>query len=306
MSSSSAPRTPLPSLNALYAFDAAARHLSFTQAARELGVTQTAVSHQVRTLEHELGCALFRRGPQRVALTPEGQAWAVELAAVFGRLREVNQRLRQTSASARPAVSVSIIPSFGSRWLVPRLGAFLRAHPELDVRISATEHLVDFANEPVDLGIRYGQGGYPGLVAEKLAEDALVVVAAPSLVPGRLPLRELRRQVLLHDDFQDGWARWFAARGHALPDTVARTELTDSSMLVEAALRGQGVALARWSLVVDELAAHRLRLPFPDAVPIRTGLAYFLVGTRAGLRRPPVAAFRDWVRAEARGLALPG
>src|SRR5688572_1125361 len=171
----------LPSLNALLAFEAAARQLSFTRAAAELGVTQTAVSHQIRGLEAELGTSLFRRSPQRLSLTNDGQAWAAELAVVFSRLREANRRLRQLQRSARPLVSVSIIPSFGSRWLVPRLGRFLTKHPDLDVRISASERLVDFGLEQVDIGIRYGLGHYPGLSSVKLADDAFVVVAAPEL-----------------------------------------------------------------------------------------------------------------------------
>src|SRR5687768_1937845 len=156
-------RVQLPSLNALQAFEAAARHQSFTRAAGELGVTQTAVSHQVRALEIELGVPLFRRSHQRVSLTPEGRAWAAELGAVFDRLREANHKLRQPASSSRPGVTVSIIPSFGSRWLVPRLGRFLLQHQEIDVRISATERLVDFSVEPVDIGIRYGLGGYTGV-----------------------------------------------------------------------------------------------------------------------------------------------
>ena len=135
---------PLPSLNALLAFEVAARHNSFTRAAAELGVTQTAISHQVRALENELGTSLFRRSPQRLALTAEGQAWASELSVVFARLRDANQRLRGPRGSAREVVSVSIIPSFGSRWLVPRLGRFLLQQRDVEVRISASERLVDF------------------------------------------------------------------------------------------------------------------------------------------------------------------
>jgi LysR family transcriptional regulator, glycine cleavage system transcriptional activator len=298
---------PLPSLNALAAFEAAARHSSFTRAARELGVTQAAVSHQVRALEETLGGALFRRAPRGISLTPEGERWAAELAVVFGRLREANARLRQPRGAARPAVSVSIIPSFGTRWLVPRLGRFLASHPEVDVRISATERLVDFTAEPVDIGIRYGVGGYTGLVSSKLADDALVVVAAPSLANEhpRWRLGDLTGQTLLHDDYPDAWECWFRARSRALPVRARRTMLTDSSMLVEAVLRGQGVGLARWSLAADELGAGGLVLLFPRVAALPTGLAYHLVSTREGLRRAPVQAFRDWVLSEAVGLRIP-
>jgi LysR family transcriptional regulator, glycine cleavage system transcriptional activator len=298
-----APR-PLPSLNALLAFEAAARHQSFTRAAVELGVTQTAVSHQVRGLESELGAPLFRRTPQRVSLTPEGQAWAAELLVIFGRLREVNQRLRQTRGAERPAVSVSIIPSFGSRWLVPRLGRFLLEHSEVDVRISATERLVDFTLEPVDIGIRYGLGRYPGLSSTKLADDALVVVASPSIAckRARWQPRDLASENLIHDDYPDAWARWFGAQGLELPRRARQSELTDSSMLVEATVRSQGVALARWSLAIDELEVGRLVSLFPKVPPLPTGLAYYLVSPRENLKRREVAAFRQWVLGESEGL----
>jgi len=295
---------PLPSLNALLAFEVAARHSSFTRAAAELGVTQTAVSHQVRALENELGASLFRRSPQRISLTPEGQAWASELSVVFARLREANQRLRGPRGSTRDVVSVSIIPSFGSRWLVPRLGRFLLAQREVEVRISASERLVDFGVEPVDLGIRYGSGRYPGLVTTKLADDAFVVVAAPALVAQRTHWQpsDLARETLLHDDFPEAWARWFKARGRSVPSSARQTQLSDSAMLVEAALRGQGVALARWSLAADELMLGRLSLLFPRVAPLATGLAYYVVTPRENLRRRAVVAFRDWLLAEAQSL----
>jgi len=297
----------LPSLNALLAFEAAARHGSFTRAARELGVTQTAVSHQVRSLEQNLGTLLFRRTAQGIRLTPDGEQWAAELAVVFGRLREANARLRAPRESARPAVSVSTIPSLGARWLVPRLGRFLASHPDVDVRISATERLVDFGAEPVDIGIRYGLGSYPGLVSTKLADDALIVVAAPSLAGKHAAwsLHHLAGETLLHDDFPDAWGRWFRARSRNLASTARRSQLTDSSMLVEAAVRGQGVALARWSLAVDELRLGRLVLLFPKLPPLPTGLAYYLVSPREKLRQGAVSAFREWVQAEAQVLTYP-
>ena len=295
---------PLPSLNALLAFEVAARHSSFTRAAAELGVTQTAISHQVRALENELGTSLFRRSPQRISLTPEGQAWASELSVVFARLRDANQRLRGPRSSTRDVVSVSIIPSFGSRWLVPRLGRFLLEHRDVEVRISASERLVDFSMEPVDLGVRYGSGRYPGLVTTKLADDALVVVAAPALAAQRTHWQpaDLARETLLQDDFPEAWPRWFKARGRSLPSSARQTQLTDSAMLVEAALRAQGVALARWSLAADELMLGRLVLLFPRVAPLATGLAYYVVTPRENLRRRAVVAFRDWIIAEAHSL----
>jgi LysR family glycine cleavage system transcriptional activator len=294
----------LPSLNALLVFEVAARHGSFTRAAGELHVTQTAVSHQVKALEAELGVVLFRRSPRHLALTQDGQAWATELRPIFLRLREASARLRTLARARRPVVAVTTIPSFGARWLVPRLGRFLESNPGIDVHISPSAALVDFGVEPFDVGIRYGLGRYLGLQCEKLADDAWVVVCAPSLrVPGRLRSpRDLARATLLCDDHPTAWSDWFAAC--RLPEVAeaGRSQFTDSSMLVEAATRGQGVAIARWSLACDEVRDGRLVLPFPAVPPLPTGESYFLVGPRESFRRSAVAAFRDWLRAEVRSL----
>jgi len=296
---------PLPNLHGLRVFEAAARHMSFTQAARELCITQTAVSHQVKALEEELGVALFRRSPRRVSLTPAGAAWAGELRAIFAELHRIHHRLRSVSAASRAEVGVSIIPSFGNRWLVPRLGRFLDRHPDVELRISASATLATFDGDGIDVGIRYGSGRYPGLAVEKLADDAWVVVAAPSWLAARRPRapRDLVGQMLVHDDSPGAWSRWF--QRHGVPaDMAARyTELEDSNMVVEAALRGQGAALARRSLVVDDVAGGRLALLFPKIAPLPTGLAYYLAAPRENLRRPAVASFWDWVRRETESLA---
>jgi LysR family glycine cleavage system transcriptional activator len=293
--------TALPSLNALRVFEAAARYMSFTDASRELHITQTAVSHQVKALEGELGVALFRRGPRRVALTPVGRAWAAELGPIFAQLHAAHRKLRGASRRGHGEVALSILPSFASRWLVPRLGRFLDVHPHIELRISTAAHLVDFATEPVDLGIRYGNGRYPGLAVEKLAADAWVVVAAPSLLAKRHPRapRDLRGELLLHDDAPEAWTSWLARQGVSGAALERHTEISDSSMLADAALRGQGIALARWSLIVDELATGRLQLVFPKLAPVLTGRAYYLAAPRENLRRPAVAAFWEWVRREA-------
>jgi LysR family glycine cleavage system transcriptional activator len=290
----------LPSLHGLYVFEAAARHLSFTEAARELSVSQTAVSHQIKTLEGELSTALFRRTKRHVELTEDGRAWALELGEIFSRLHAANQRLRRTPRARRREITLSVIPSFGSRWLVPRLGRVLDRHVDTELRISASERLVDLAAEGIDLGIRYGFGRYPGLVTERLADDSWVVVCSPALVAKkRLKTpADLAEHILLEDDAPGAWERWLSANGLRKPPKFRRTELTDSSMLIEAALRGQGVGLARYSLAIDELAAGRLVLPFQKASPLPTGFAYYLAAPRESLRRPVVAAFRDWLLEE--------
>jgi LysR family glycine cleavage system transcriptional activator len=293
----------LPSLNALRVFEAAARHLSFTLAAKELHVTQTAVSHQIKLLENELGAVLFRRTPRRLALTPSGSAWAAELGPIFSRLLAVNRRLRKPARAERPLVSVSTIPSLGTRWLAPRLGRFLSRHPDIDVRISASDHLVDFAVEPIDVGIRYGKGRYPGLLSEKLSDDAFVVVCAPAVLSRRKVRspRDLEGQTLLEDDHPHAWQEWLGRQKVRL-GSYRRTVLDDSSMLLEAAVRGHGFALSRWSLSVDEVSLGRLVLPFPKIAPLPTGLSYWLAAPSESYRRPEVAAFREWLREEVASL----
>ncbi len=219
----------------------------------------------------------------------------------FAQLRAANQKLRAPKPSGRTEVALSVVPSFASRWLVPRLGRFIEAHPEIDLRISAVPRLVDLASEPVDLGIRYGRGRYPGLAVQKLADDAWVVVAAPSLLARRPPRspRDLGQHLLVHDDDPDAWPAWLKRQGVTSKATQRRTEISDSSMLVEAAVRGQGLALARWSLAIDELTSGRLELVFPRIAPVPTGRAYFLAAPRENLRRPAVTAFWTWVQLEA-------
>ena len=293
---------PLPSLHALHVFEVAARLGSFTRAGAELNVTQTAVSHQIKQLEEELEVLLFRRTGRGLELTRDGQAWLTELSTIFARLREANRRLRRRAKSERPVVSLTTLPSFAARWLVPRLGGFIAQHPEIDLRISASEGVVDFAQEPIDVGIRFGPGPHPGLFAEKLLDDYFVVVAAPPLAARLKKPADLLRQTLLFDDHEDAWPRCFRALGVKAPPITRYHQLTDSSLLVEAAVRGQGVALARWSLIQDELSAERLLRVFPQARPLPVGHAYSLVGLRETFRRPEIAAFRDWLRREIQSL----
>jgi LysR family glycine cleavage system transcriptional activator len=292
----------LPPLTALRTFEAAARHLNFTRAAQELCVTQTAVSHQVRQLEAHLGAALFARDGRGLRLTGQGASWARELHEVFSRLFEAN---RQAARNEQPTVTVSVLPSFATRWLVPRLGSFFAEHPGIDVRISPSERLVDLAEEPIDIGIRFGTGRYPGLWVKKLADDALVLVCAPALLR-RLKLdalADLRRHTLLHDDEPDGWSRFLQRHGTKGIDSTRGSVFTDSSMLIVAAVDGQGVALARRSLALDELAAGRLVMPLPRLSPLPLPRAYYAAGSRERLARPAVAAFRTWLLTQARQLA---
>ena len=283
----------LPPLNALRAFAVAARQMSFTRAAHELHVTQTAVSHQIRALEQHLGVALFVRQPRRLVLTEAGQAYARELGRVFERMADATATLR--ASPRRTLLSITTLPSLAARWLTPRLGRLLARHPEMDVRLVSTERFVDFAREPVDAAIRFGYGRYAGLTTEKLMDDELFPVCSPALL-GRARRRrgiDLARATLLHDDSPDNWRRWLRAAGIAGVDADRGHTFNDANLTLQAAVDGHGVALGRRVLVLRDLAAGRLVRPFAVTVPCEP--AYYLVTAEHATDLPKVRAFRAWL-----------
>lgn len=288
----------LPPLNALRAFDAAARHLSFTLAAAELHVTQAAISHQIKALEQSLGIALFRRANRRLALSEAGQAYLPAVRQAFDALVVATARLRAQDSRGR--LTLSTLSSFAARWLVPRLGKFMRAHPEIDLRISPGDALVNFRRDDVDVAIRYGRGRYPGLHSVRLMTEDLFPVCSPRLLAGPTPLRapeDLRRHLLLHDDNESGWRNWLLAAGVDGIDLTRGPLYTDSGMLIEAAINGDGVALARGALARDALASGKLRRPFHLRLPAE--YAYYFVCPEESAERPRVVALRDWLVGEA-------
>jgi LysR family glycine cleavage system transcriptional activator len=284
----------LPPLHALRAFEAAGRRLSFKLAARELHVTPGAVSQQIRILETTLGITLFRRLTRSVELTREGQLLLPVVSAAFERIADTTRQLARRSESG--VLTVSVIPSLAARWLVPRLGRFRERHPEIDVRISPSTHLVDFAREDVDLGIRRGLGRYPGLSSSRLMTEEFFPVCAPAIVRGRLALRSpsgLKDQVLLHDESFQDWQTWLEYHHVRGVDAKRGPIFDDASMALEAAIEGQGVALTRTALALDALARRRLVKPFDLPMPAR--FAYYIVCPTGTETRPKVKAFRDWL-----------
>jgi LysR family glycine cleavage system transcriptional activator len=283
----------LPPLNALRAFEAAARQLSFTRAAQELHVTQTAVSHQMRLLEQHLGVRLFLRLPRRLVLTSEGRAYARELGRVFERIGDATAALQ--AQPRREVLAVTSLPSLAARWLVPRLGGFLDAHPQIDLRLAATERPVDFVRESIDVGIRWGYGRWAGLHSERLMDDECFPVCSPALLPRRrrLSLADLARLTLLHDDSPDDWRRWLRAAGASGVDAERGHVFNDASMTLQLAVEGRGVALGRRVLVAGELAAGRLVRPFPKGIP--SDPAYYVVSSPHTTDLPRVQAFRTWL-----------
>ncbi|MZR32431.1 transcriptional regulator GcvA [Sneathiella litorea] len=290
----------LPPLKALRSFEAAARHLSFSKAAEELFVTPAAVSHQIKALEDWLGVTLFKRLNRAVILTNEGQNYLVGVRNGLETISSATEKIMQQDVSG--ALHVDTLPSFASRWLLPRLRLFREAHPDIDVRLSASDHLTDFNREDVDVVIRYGHGNYPGLRVDKiLTEEVMFPVCSPSLLEGENPLRtpaDLKYHTLLHDDMRIDWQAWLAMAGVMDVDPKRGPSFNDSSMLLTAAMEGQGVALGRSTLAADDLIAGRLVQPF-DVQPMRADHAYYIVCPEEVSDRPRIVAFRNWILEEA-------
>jgi len=292
----------LPPLNALRAFEAAARHLSFTKAADELNVTQAAISHQVKALEERLGVSLFRRLNRALLLTDAGQGFLPPLREAFDRMAEATERLRGNDL--RRVLTVTTLPSIAAKWLVPRLGRFRENHPDIDVRIDASLHLTDFARENVDVALRYGRGQWDGMHSVRLMTEDFFPVCSPALLLGEHGLHEPRdilHHTLLHDDSRTDWTMWFLAAGIEGGEPTRGPSFTDSSLVLQAAVDGQGVALGRSALAAADLEAGRLVRPFD--ISLAAEFAYYLVCPQSTVEYPKIVSFRDWLLAEAKDFA---
>ncbi len=288
----------LPPLNALRAFEAAARHESFTRAAEELCVTQGAVSHQVKALERELSIKLFNRENQRLLITQAGRDYFAVLRDALDRIALGTERLMQEQTSGLLTISTS--PDFAAKWLVHRLDRFAEAHPDIDLRVSATMHHVDFAREEVDLAVRHGDGHWPGLHVERLCADQLFPVCSPKLLAGRQRLSkpaDVLKFPLLHLDTSREWSRWLEAAGIDGGDRSRGVMLNRASMLIDAAVDGQGIALARTTLAAWDLLGGRLVRPF--AAALRLAKSYWIVCPQATAMLPKLQKARAWLVAEA-------
>jgi LysR family transcriptional regulator of beta-lactamase len=276
-------------LNALRAFEASARHLSFTLAGLELRVTQAAVSHQVRSLEEMLGVRLFRRLPRGLALTDEGQALLPVLSESFGRIRATLDRFE--NGHFREVVTVGVVGTFATGWLLPRLRSFSEAHPYVDLRILTNNNRVDLAGEGLDCAIRFGDGSWHGTEAIPLLAAPLSPVCAPHIAGRLREPADLGREVLLRSYRSDEWARWFAAADTACP--VIRGTVFDSSVtMAEAAAQGVGVALLPVRMFMHELRQGRLVQAFE--VEIAVG-GYWLTSLKSKPETAGLRAFRSWL-----------
>lgn len=289
--------TRIPSLNGLKAFESAARHMSFTKAALELNVTQTAISHQVRRLEDELGVRLFLRLKDGLALTAEGQAYLPGIRSAFDELRCSTQMLRESTHNS--ALTISTLVSLASKWLLPRLASFQHTFPNIDVRVSASTDLVDFRKGGIDAAIRYGLGDWKGLRADWLMSDEIFPVCSPKLLTGAKALKnptDLASHTLLQVSGMTGndWHMWLSAAGQSKQLAEGPRLTFDLAMMaVQAAIDGLGVCIGRSTYVDDDLQSGRLVAPFD--LKLKSDLGFYLVSPLESARSKKVEAFRTWL-----------
>lgn len=296
----------IPGLQALKAFDAAARHLSFTRAAEELNVTPAAVSHQIKELEDQIGVPLFQRTSRHMALTRQGNLLRPAVADALDGLTKALQKIRATDNPRQIRVTAS--PSIAAKWLVPRLDRFLDAVPGADVRIDVSSSVLDLERDDVDVAIRFGDGIYPGLSVDKLFHDVLFPVCSPGLLQEGKPLhepRDLLQFTLIHLEYEaqgavwPNWRMWMLAAGIKDFNDTRGLHFSQTSLAIQAAIDGHGVALGDSTLVGDDLAAGRLVKPFELALKSPAQFAYHLITRRDTADRPMIKTFRNWILAEA-------
>jgi LysR family glycine cleavage system transcriptional activator len=289
------PDEKLPSLNGLRVFEAVSRHLSFRRAAEAIGVTEGAVGQHIRGLEAELGLKLFERRPRGLVLTENGQSYAASVRRAFDVLIEATRALRPQPLK----LTISVTPTFAAKWLIPRLPDFTAAYPGTDLRIVATERLSHFQTDGIDLAVRYGHPPFgAGLAAELLFEDVLVAVASPDVSAGKRRRSGVGKRTLLHDA-HNLWPQFLAQMQPEKPFDVKNIHFNQTALAIDAALEGQGLALANLAFVARDLAAGRLVRHF--AQTFHTGAGFYLVFPRKPQHPEAVAALREWLRQRASG-----
>ncbi|MES2952555.1 MAG: transcriptional regulator GcvA [Pseudomonadota bacterium] len=284
----------LPNLAALRAFEAAARHENFSRAAAEIHVTHGAISHQVRALEAELGVALFTRNGKRLAITPQGTRFAQTVRNAFSDIADGVQQVRAHTQQKR--LTVSCLPSFAARWLAPRLGKFIEAHPDTELVLQSSGQLQDLVRDGIDVGIRFGTGQYPGMEVEKLMGDSYYPVVSPRYQGGDLPLAPVQLTVarlLLSDE---PWAPWLQAASVVLAEPTGGVRFQDMSFVIRAALDGEGIGLVRHVVAEQEVAQGSLMRLFDVAV--KSESHYYLAYPPGAPDKPQVSAFLEWLRGE--------
>lgn len=292
-----------PSMSALRALEAAARHLSYTRAAEDLFVTQSAISHQIRHIEELWGVQLFQRRGRTLILTEAGHAIVPVVREFVRRLTSTIEELQEVQ-SGPTALRVTLLQSFAFKWLVPRLGHFNHEYPDINVWISTSDELVDFDSENADIGIRLGYGNWSNLYEELLLQEYVFPVCSPHFleeygIPDKpedlLGLPLLRRNAI---DILQRWRDWFRDAGVTIRKMPKGTQFPQTSLAIQAAIDDQGVALARSAHVLDDIKAGRLVRLFPE-VKSKSNLSYFFVCIRGRESEPQITAFRGWLKREA-------
>lgn len=296
-------RSLLP-LNALRAFDAAARHKSFKRAAEEMSVTPAAISQQIRSLEEYLDVQLFIRDKNSLKLTSEAEKALPSLDDAFNAF-EMAVEILQNDDEDRD-IHITLSPSFASKWLIPRLGRFYEQYENINVHVDASMSIVNFKNDDFDLGVRYGRGKYPGLYVEELMKEEVFPVCSPELLTGDNPIQtyeDLKNITLVHDDssLEDEscpkWDMWLKAVGVTLPKNSKRLHFNSTQLTIEAALAGRGVAIAKGTIAQDDLEKGKLVKLFARSLPV--DFAYYMVCNENKKDNPKVKAFMEWLRSEA-------
>ncbi len=296
MMSSDHDKPIMPSLRTLQVFEAAARHKNFTAAGFDIGITQSAVSRQVADLEAYLSQSLFVRSGPTLILTRTGATLAKGLGHALTDMRSCVEEARNVSDSQ--VITLTMLPSVAAKWLAPRLGQFTLAHPDIDLRISATRHLVDFTAEGVDAAIRYGKGKWPGVNAVQLGSEIIQPVCSPEYASkiGMVEPDDLLRASLLYGDIAEDWTKWFGAAGLSGAVLPKGPKLGDDTAILQAVLDHQGVALGRSLLVANDLETGRLIAPFPTV--LKASYSYWFVNPVSLNLSPTLAAVKDWIVSE--------
>jgi LysR family transcriptional regulator, glycine cleavage system transcriptional activator len=291
---------PLPPLSSLRSFEAVARQLSFSKAAEELNVTPGAISQQIRALEELLGARLFDRTKRSVALTRVATRMLPDIQAGLGLLSRACSN--RSAPLGERTLTISVTPSFASKWLLPRLASFYDQHPDIDLRISATVELADFKRDEIDLAIRLGHGRYPGLHAEPLFAEGLTPLCSPKILKGKGRLKtpdDLRKHRMIHDTSIPGqgehsaWDKWLAWAGAKHISARRGVRFTLAELAMQAAIDGAGILLGRLVLAEGDVAAGRLVHPFKTVLPL--DVSYFLVRSEEAAPRPEMLHFRNWL-----------
>ena len=290
----------LPSLNALRVFVAVARSGGVSRAAEELNLTHSAVSHQIRSLQSELGVTLFEKSGRGLMLTEQARAYVQRIESAF---KEIEEATLDVTTHNRHRLRISTIPSFAARWLLPRLGDFIATCPDVDVEVQSSHRAADVKGGEVDIGIRFDTGPHPGLYSERLMRDWLFPVCSPEFAKkyALCDASGIDGVPLMHSE-REPWSSWFPAAGIVADEPEHGILFNDSALMLQAAAAGQGLCLARQSIVYDELQSGRLVRPFSTYV--ESPFSYFFVCRREKLAAPPIAAFRKWIFRQIKNIPL--